>query len=161
MEDLVHWTRLTKRDCRAAFEANEDETVEVDGPGGPYRMLAAQLDTLDPGSRSVDRSVRALAAFDEHLLGYRNRDAVLDPEHARLVDPGRNGVFRWTIVAGGRVVATWKRIRRAHHTVVEVVPFTPLGKRVRSGLSRALGAWAQFDGTEVEVRVVGSEAAAD
>jgi hypothetical protein len=117
VDDLVHWTKLTKGDCRAAFEANEDITVEVGGPGGPYRMLTEHLDALDPGSRGVDRSVRALAAFDEHLLGYRIRDAVLDPDYASLVDPGRNGVFRWTIVVGGRVVATWKRIRRTHHTI--------------------------------------------
>ncbi len=152
-DDLVHWTKLTKRDCRIALEANDDATVEVDGPGGPFRMLAEQLDTLDPNSRTVDRTVRALPGFDEHLLGYRDRDAVLDPEHARLVDPGRNGVFRWTIVAGGRVVATWKRIRRTHHTVVEVAPFTPFRKRVRSGLGRALDAWAEFEGTEIEMRV--------
>jgi hypothetical protein len=157
VEDLVHWTRLTKTDCRLALESSDDATVEVEGPGGPYRMLAEQLDTLDPTSKAVDRSVRALAAFDEHLLGYRVRDAVLDPEHAHLVDPGRNGVFRWTIVAGGRVVATWKRVRRARRTIAEVAPFASLSAGAEAGLQSALDQWGRFDGTEVEVRVLHPE----
>lgn len=151
VDDLVHWTRLTKTDARKALEADGDAIVEVDGPGGPYRMLAEQLDTLDPGDADVDDAVLALAAFDEHLLGYRVRDAVLDPEHARLVDPARNGVFRWTVVAGSRVVGTWTRKRLTHHVRTEVTPFTALPARVRKAVPRAIRAWGGFAGVEVEV----------
>jgi hypothetical protein len=153
VDDLVHWTKLTKSDARKALEADGETIVEVDGPGGPYRMLAEHLDTLDPESPEADAAVLALAAFDEHLLGYRVRDPVLDPEHAALVDPGRNGVFRWTLVAGGRVVATWKRIRRTHHVVAEVNPFGSLAGAVRDQIPGAIGAWGRFAG--VEVRVAG------
>ncbi len=153
VEDLVHWTKLPKRDARLALQPADGDIVQVEGPGGPYRILAEHLAALDPEDRTPDRKVLALAAFDEHLLGYRVRDAVLDPAHAQLVDPGRNGVFRWTIVAGGRVVATWKRIRRTHHTLVEVVPFRPLPRRVEGALPAALEGWARFEGVEIEVRV--------
>jgi hypothetical protein len=154
VDDLVHWTGLTKTDCRKALEANEGGTVEVEGPGGPYRMLAEQLDRLDPAHPEADRTVLALAAFDEHLLGYRVRDCVLDPEYAHLVDPGRNGVFRWTLVAGSGVVGTWKRTPRARHTVVEVAPFRKVSARVRKGAAAALERWGAFAGTRVEVRWV-------
>jgi hypothetical protein len=153
LDDLVHWTKLTKTDVRKALEVDGERIVEVDGPGGPYRMLAEHLDTLDPGNAEVDRSVLALAAFDEHLLGYRGRDPVLDPEHATLVDPGRNGVFRWTLVAGGRVVGTWKRIRLTHHVRAEVLPFAPLSKRLRKSVAHAIETWARFEGVEVQVEV--------
>jgi hypothetical protein len=152
VDDLVHWTRLTKGDARRAFAAVEGETVDVDAPGGPFVMLARHLDELDPASPEVDASVLALAAFDEHLLGYRNRDCVLDPDHATLVDPGRNGVFRWTLVAGGRVIATWKRVRRTHHVIAEVTPFGRLAAGVKRGAAAALEEWARFSGVEVKVR---------
>jgi hypothetical protein len=152
VDDLVHWTKLTKTDARKALEADGDNVVEVDGPGGPYRMLAEHLDTLDAGSPEADRAVLALAGFDEHLLGYRVRDCVLDPEHATLVDPGRNGVFRWTLVAGSRVVGTWKRVRRTHHIVVDVEPFASLSARVRKSVPGAIEAWGRFAGVEVKVR---------
>ena len=115
-------------------------------------MLAEHLDTLDAGSADTDRAVLALPGFDEHLLGYRVRDCVLDPEHATRVDPGRNGVFRWTLVAGSRVVGTWKRIRRTHHVVVEVSPFTSLPSDVGRAVPGAIEAWGRFAGVEVEVR---------
>lgn len=152
VDDLVHWTGLTKTDCRKALEGVDGSIVEVHGPGGPYRMLAEQLDTLDPHHPEADEAVLALAAFDEHLLGYRVRDCVLDPEHASLVDPGRNGVFRWTLVSGSRVVATWKRTPRTRKVVVEVTPFRKIPARVRKGATAALERWGAFVGTPVEVR---------
>lgn len=152
VDDLVHWTGLTKTDCRKALAGSDGSIVEVDGPGGPYRMLAEQLDTLDPSHPEADATVLALAAFDEHLLGYRVRDCVLDPAHAALVDPGRNGVFRWTLVSGSRVVGTWKRTPRARRSLVEVTPFRKLPARVRKGAAAALERWGGFAGTAVEVR---------
>jgi hypothetical protein len=152
VDDLVHWTKLTKTDARKALEVDGETIVEVEGPGGPYRMLGEHLDTLDPGSAEADRTVLALAAFDEHLLGYRIRDCVLDPEHARLVDPGRNGVFRWTLVAGARVVATWKRIRRKRYVLVETAPFRPLSGEIEKAIPGAIEAWGRFAGVDVEVR---------
>lgn len=157
IEDLVHWTKLTKRDCRGAMEAAGDAVVAVDGPGGEYWMLGEQLDTLDPGSAAVDHSVLALAAFDEHLLGYRVRDAVLDQAHASLVTPGANGVFRWTIVVAGRVVATWQRTRRTHYTIADVSPFMPLNPKLHGPIEAAIGRWGAFANTPVEVRWTASE----
>jgi hypothetical protein len=153
-DDLVHWTKLTRTDARRALEADGERIVEVDGPGGPYRMLAEHLDTLDPESVAADRSVLALASFDEHLLGYRARDCVLDPEHATLVDPGRNGVFRWTLVAGGRVMGTWKRVRLTHHVRAEVAPFAPLSRKVQRAVEEAVEGWGRFAGVEVKVKVL-------
>ena len=160
LDDLVHWTKLTRTDARRALEADGETIVEVEGPGGPYSMLAEQLDTLDPGLRAADAAVLALAAFDEHLLGYRVRDCVLDPDHAKLVDPARNGVFRWTLVAGSRVVATWKRKRLTHHVRTEVRPFMPLAARVRKAVPRAIERWGRFAGVEVDVPEVPATASA-
>jgi hypothetical protein len=151
-DDLVHWTKLTRTDARKAFALAGPAVCTVEGPGGPYHILAEQRDTLDPDHPAVDASVHALAAFDEHLLGYRVRDLVLDPEHATRVDPGRNGVFRWTLVHGGRVVGTWKRTRRTHHVVVDVTPFSPLPRDVRARTEEALTRWGTFAGTELQVR---------
>ncbi len=149
VDDLVHWTKLTKGDARKAFVLAGGAVTTVSGPGGPYFLLSEHLDTLDPDDPAVDASVHALAAFDEHLLGYRVRDLVLDPAFATRVDPGRNGVFRWTLVVGGRVVATWSRTRRARHTIAEVSPFHPAEPKAAE---EALARWGAFAGTEVEVR---------
>ncbi len=151
-EDLVHWTKLPKSQCRRAFLLNGASIVEVEGPAGSLWMLAEHLDTLDPDHRASAEGVFALPAFDEHLLGYRVRDAVLDPAFATRVDPGRNGVFRWTVVAEGEVVATWSRTRRSRYTLVEVTPFAPLPPHLRQKSERALESWAAFAETPIQVR---------
>jgi hypothetical protein len=65
----------------------------------------------------------------------------------------RNGVFRWALVAGGRVVGTWKRIRRTRYVLAEVSEFEPLPNGVREQVRGAIEAWGRFAG--VEVRVAG------
>ncbi|MCB0879648.1 MAG: AlkZ family DNA glycosylase [Thermoleophilia bacterium] len=148
VEDLMWWSSLGKRECRAAFEAASDEYVPVrrgddevwvrrDHVGEPVRSRPTML---------------ALAAFDEHLLGYRVRDEVLDPAAAHLVDPGRNGVFRYTLVDRGRVIATWKRTPRAKRIVVDVAPFATLAPARERAAVAAIERWGSFVGSAVEVR---------
>ncbi|MEE3917705.1 hypothetical protein V2I01_00080 [Micromonospora sp. BRA006-A] len=43
-----------------------------------------------------------MPGFDEYLLGFKDRSLMLDPAHAAAVVPGNNGVFRSTVVRGGR-----------------------------------------------------------
>ena len=86
VDDLVHWTKLTKTDARKALEVDDEIIVEVQGPGGPYRMLAEQLDTLDPGARAVDEAVLALAAFDEHLEGHTTAVLVYDDDPGETLE---------------------------------------------------------------------------
>lgn len=155
IEDLVHWTKLTRTDARRAFDLCGHEIVSVEGPGGPYRMLASHLELRTPVEKVVregGQGTYALAAFDEHLLGYRVRDAVLDPNHATLVDPGRNGVFRWTLVLDGRVAGTWSRTRRSRYTRIEITPFRPLARKARDAAETALAAWGRFAGSDIDVR---------
>ena len=128
MADLVRWSSLTVGEVRRGVAAVRDrlETVEVEGregvehlmdPGTPQRLAAA---------RDAAEGTLLLPGFDEYLLGYADRDAVLAPEHAERIVPGRNGVFRPTVVVGGQV--------RCH---VEAHPRPPrLPRRDRRGVVR-------------------------
>jgi hypothetical protein len=156
-QDLQWWTGLTLTDCRAALAACADTHVAIGGPDGSEQWVAREDLGEDGVPREADAgastaSTLALAAFDEHLLGYKVRDDVLDPAHAAKVDPGRNGVFRWTIVERGRVVATWSRTRRARHVKVELAPFEArLGAARLRAWTAAIERWGRFAGDEVAV----------
>jgi hypothetical protein len=71
--------------------------------------------------------VHLLPGFDEYLLGYKDRTAVLTVGDAPKVVPGKNGVFLPTIVVGGRVVGTWKRRLNKNSIDITLSPFTRLG----------------------------------
>ncbi len=146
VDDLAHWTKLGKRECAQAFAANGDDVVEVQAGERTLFMLRGAFEQLDPDSPAAARSTLALAGFDEHLLGYRVRDDVLDPTHAQRVVPGANGVFRWTIVDAGRVVGTWARKPRARRVDVEFDTFVPASAALRARAATATAAWGAFTG---------------
>ena len=95
--------------------------------------------------------VHLLPQWDELLLGYKGRDLVLPPEHLARVVPGRNMVFKPTLVVDGEVAGTWRRQQRSRHVVLEVSAFVPLGASRWRDVERAATAYARFLGTDVEV----------
>jgi hypothetical protein len=88
-EDFASWSGLPLRDARAGWAAVE-ETERPD---------EAEPDPPD---------IRLLPAFDTYLLGYRTRDFIVPPPHARQIWPG-GGIVRPTVVANGRALGTWRR----------------------------------------------------
>jgi len=104
--DFAWWSGIPLTETRAALAEIRDQLVELEFEGTPYWLspeTAALLEDGVPGQRTV----LALPAFDEFLLGYTDRSIALPAHHADKIVPGGNGVFKKTIVAGGVVVGTW------------------------------------------------------
>ena len=70
--------------------------------------------------------MRLLPAFDEYLLGWRDRSFALAPERARSVNRG-GGMIRPVLIVDGRVEATWRIIDRRP----DLEPFEPLTPSTR------------------------------
>ncbi|MEZ0493833.1 winged helix DNA-binding domain-containing protein [Kineococcus sp. TBRC 1896] len=143
--DAAFWTGLPLGTARRGFEAvrAEFDAVQVEGFDGAEHLVDPALPDLVANHRTAARRVHLLPGFDEFLLGYADRSAVLDPEFAGRLTPGGNGVFRGTVVAGGRVVGAWTRAGD-HPAVEEFVEFSAarraaLGRRARTLPSGWLG----------------------
>lgn len=119
------WTKLPKRpltpvlaELRAEFEV-----VEVDGvehwmaPDLPDRWASLRRRTTAP---------LLLPGFDEVVLGYGDRSAVLTKQQEALVVPGGNGVFKPTLIHHGRAIGTWVRPRRRGEPVTASAFADPL-----------------------------------
>jgi hypothetical protein len=107
--DLARWSSLPVTEVRRGVSAVRDQLATVEVEGVEHLMDPATPDRL-AACRQAARQVVLLPGFDEYLLGYADRDAVLAPEHAERIVPGRNGVFRPTVVVDGQVVATWRHL---------------------------------------------------
>ena len=131
LQDLVRWTGLTVRDARTGLESARPAlaTLRVDGV---EHLMDPEAPELLARCRREARGVFLLPGFDELVLGYGDRSALLAPEHADRIVPGGNGVFRRTVVSDGRVVATWRRGRRPEDVVVE--PFDDLAPAVAAAV---------------------------
>lgn len=122
IHDFAWWAGLTVADARLGLEEAKSELVKDQVNGKEYWMIG---DTRDQRAYDAPR-VYLLPGFDEHLLGYKDRSAVLAAEHASKIVPGNNGIFFPTMVVAGQVMGTWKR--RLNKNALEVVldPFTQL-----------------------------------
>jgi len=154
-QDLAWWTGLGVRDARRslllATEAGWLAPLRAEGTKGtadfwvdPEVLGAAQDET--PSEQYL-----LLPAFDEHLLGYADRGAQLDPEDFTRVMPVRNGIFLATVVRDGRVVGTWKR-SALKNPAIAVTPFAgdgDAGGIELASLRAPAAEWAAFHGVEV------------
>ena len=132
-QDLARWAGVALAEARAALHAGAcpaSVTRSLDG----IEYWVAEEQRRAPVPRGGRTRAYILAGFDEFVLGYRNRDAQLPPQHSHRVVPGGNGIFKPLVVAGGQVVGTWAKSVRAGELTVTLHPFTADA----SGLARAV-----------------------
>jgi hypothetical protein len=96
-------------------------TLEVDGT--EYLMDASTPDLL-ADHRAEACGTFLLPGFDEFVLGYGDRSAVVAPEHFQQIVPGNNGMFRSTVVHQGRIVGTWGWSGRGAQRTLAPTPLT-------------------------------------
>jgi Winged helix DNA-binding domain len=123
VKDLARWGGLALTDARAGLAAVRDELVTLDVEGNEHYLDPATPDLL-ADCRAEACGTFLLPGFDEFVLGYGDRSAVLDPEHFQQIVPGNNGMFRPTVVHQGRIVGTWGWTGRGAKRTVTATPFT-------------------------------------
>ena len=119
--DFTAWSGLPSS---RAVSLVRDELTEVPvGTRTGYRL--GQAEPLD--------GVRLLSAFDNYLVGYRDRSMIIDDAHRGAVYVG--GVIKATVLVDGRVLGIWKLARTPKAATVTVTPFVPFTARVRRAIA--------------------------
>lgn len=141
--DFAWWTGMTVTDARAGLDAVSNELISEVIESGEYWMPNTPGDGTETGKSS---GVYLLPGFDEYILGYKDRSAVLEPKTAPLIVPGNNGVFMPTIVWDGQVIGIWKRTLKKKGAELMVYPFRSLDGVLKEQLEQAAGRYAAFLG---------------
>lgn len=149
VKDLAWWAGLTVRDAKRGLElATEADLLvplKLEGVPGAAGALWSEPGALAGSAPRFDPEWRLLPSFDEHLLGYADREAQLAPEHFERIVPGRNGMFLATVVHDGRAVGTWRRARKG--SGIEITELEEHAVDTRA-LGPQLERWAAFHGVE-------------
>lgn len=99
------------------------------------------------GEVEPTRGLRLLPAFDNYLVGYRDRTAIISGERRAEVYVG--GVIRPTVLHDGRVIGRWRLDRTRRPATVVVTAFEPLTRAVRTALDGEAADLARFLGHDV------------
>ena len=146
VQDFRWWSGLPAAEARAGLEMAGAQ-LEHEVLDGQSYWFAASV----PPPKTTPPTAYLLPGFDEYLLGYRDRRAVLDPAHADKVVPGGNGMFKPMIVIDGRVVGTWKRTLRQTKVLVSLDPFEPLSPTQTEAAVAAAEPYGRFLGLPAEI----------
>jgi hypothetical protein len=144
--DLGWWTGLPAADVRAAVGLAAPGLREVKVAGRSYWMAPEEPPPLGRGAARV---LHLLPGFDELGVGFQDRSALFDPPEQQQAMRGGNGMLSPMIVAGRRVLGSWRRTLRRDGVVVEAEPFEPLRPGDRRAFDAAAGRYASFLGLAV------------
>jgi hypothetical protein len=136
---LLWYLSQTGTLCLGPTDGNGDQLyVRLDGwIPEPRRLEPEQAHAELAAATSEADGVVLLPGFDEFVLGYGDRAAVLPAEFAQRIVPGNNGMFRPTVVYRGQVVGTWKWTGRGARRAVDAEPFTAFPKKVATAVPKA------------------------
>ncbi|WP_448851200.1 DNA glycosylase AlkZ-like family protein [Corynebacterium sp. 335C] len=125
LDDFAWWSKLPRAEIREAAALLPDDVVRAPEPGERGRAAGAsgalrasgadglwQAADLEDRAAELDRAARGgllLPAFDEYVLGYRDRLFAMDAATHDHVVPGNRGIFRKTVVVDAVVRGSWTR----------------------------------------------------
>ena len=124
--DLAAWSGIGLRRARRAFSLIDEVAVVPEPPAAGAR-------------------VALLGHFDPYLLGYADRELVLDARFAKRIQAG-GGFVQPAILVDGRVAGTWRRKGSGERVEIELEPFAALTQDALAGLEPEAADVARFLG---------------
>jgi hypothetical protein len=152
LQDFTWWSGLPAADARRGLESVKGKLLPnvVDGAtfwqaprgrtGRGQAPPAARRGRAEQGSPA---GAWLLPCFDEYVVGYKDRSAILDARH--MARSG-NGLLHPTIAVGGRIAGTWKRTIRRNEVAVSASPFSPFSRTEARGVAAAVTRYGDFLG---------------
>jgi len=122
--DLAFWSGIRLGEARRAWKAIQNRLTEVKTALG---IRWAPRSRREMAPRGL---VRLIPAFDEYLLGWKDRGLVAPGEHWQRINRG-GGWLHPAVLADGRAVATWSTERRSDALGLEIRAFTRLAPVVQ------------------------------
>lgn len=136
-EDFVWWSGLTVAEARRGVASLGGELSRETFDGREYLLH----ESCAAHGRTC-RRVHLLPAFDEYLIAYRDRSAVLADEY-RSRAFNAYGTFRPVMLCSGRVAGCWTRGGRG----IETEPFAGERQPAAVQLRAAIARWERFHRT--------------
>lgn len=145
LKDFAWWSGLTSPEIKVALEkaGSRLENAEVNS----VKYWFAK----DRKPNEEVNSAWLLPAFDEFIIGYTDRSAVISlADHKKAVS--QNGIFRPVIILNNQVAGLWKTTRSKNRIVIGLNLFKAAGKSQRNAIGVAAEAYSRFSEEKTEIK---------
>lgn len=116
LKDFIWWSGLTLREAKLAvsLSGNQIQCWE----GGEFLVYASCK------GKQTENIVHFLPPYDEYLIGYKDRQTVMDTGHFPKAF-NKWGIFYPVVLYNGRIVGNWNKTVKQGQINLAVVPFEP------------------------------------
>ena len=146
LKDFNWWSGLTGADIKAGIAMVKNQLAEAEIDGKTY-----WFDPQMPFPAPPVEEAFLLPNFDEYMVGYSDRSAIVDSRfaaHPRLRD---SAVLTHVVVLGGQIAGTWKRTIRKESVDLGVQLFRPLTASEAAAFEAAIRRYSNFLGLPVRL----------
>jgi hypothetical protein len=136
VRDFAWWSGLTMGDARLAIKLSAVSPLETP----PALQRAAKATFLLPN-------------YDEYLVAYRDRGAVIDPMRARNLGVFTSLEFPHQLVVDGRVAGSWRRGLTDKALTIDIWPYARLSKPSMTAIDVQAARLAAFLNVPYSIRM--------
>lgn len=136
LKDFTWWSGLSGKEAEKALNLAKSSLGQLRANGISYWHGPSLLDTTQGTSL-----VRLIPNYDEYVIAYADRSAIIDPGLVKKVDERNNILFNNTILVHGIVRGVWRRPKTSR---LEVRLFGTLSTAEQHALHEAIEAYADY-----------------
>jgi len=141
VRDCAWWSGLRLADVKVGIESARPRLEQVTTDGTTY-WFAEWTE-----ARARSPVAHLLPNYDEYLIAYAERSAIIDPNVVPRADPKL--IFSNVVMIGGRVVGTWRRLREKGNTRVQTSVRRALDTSGQAAVRAAARRYERFMGQAV------------
>lgn len=147
LHDFAWWSGLSITEAKRGIEMNSARWHHFTAAGRTYWFTDApdpsSKASPDPPSSSKFRGVLLLPAFDELIISYADRSALVATEMEQHVFT-KNGIFRPVILVSEKWVGVWSRIEKKDKVLVERKLVHPVSATSEKAIMAACKKYSKF-----------------
>ena len=139
LRDYVWWSGLVVGDAKRG--------IEIAGSDLARRMIDDRTcwsSVSAPAASRAPAGAHLLPNYDEYLVAYRDRDAVVGPSRRAASTPRGSDVFAHSLVIDGRLAGSWTSTHRQDTVTVDVVSYRRLTPADRRAVASAAARYGRF-----------------
>ena len=143
VHDFATWSGLTLADCKKGIESVKEKLFEETADDKIYYHSGQ-------AGKRISKTIHLLPIYDEYIMGYKNRDAILQEYNSLKPRPAYG--FDNTIISNGQIIGTWRRVIKPKTIELQYKVFRPFTATEKTGFKKAIDRYQKFTRLEIIVK---------
>lgn len=148
VQDFAWWSGLTLTETKRGLESVKSNFISEEADGKFY-----WFPSFADFSKNSSRDIHLLPAYDEYLVGYKERETIFDKAHLVKLGARANILFHPTFIINGQIAGTWGRLLKKDKVVITLKPFFHLNEAQNKAMHKAAERYGNFLNLPINIKL--------